>query len=396
MLTSKAAFLFALYACSSSTPSTPSANRASASKERAPELIRKAGDSTFISRRLLSLPESLRRDALRATPGRETIELPFKGTDAPARVVLYRAVAPAHGIVFYGGRTSDENRELVIGLLASRGYHVVSSDMLELYVVNADLAAWATMTLGQLPIACVDVHRCQLDRDPRVGSAAPAGAPKSAAAIVDDEIWPADLCHVGCAGPVPELVLVGREPRGPLSTHDNLRATCADKRERARAVVTGVTFRGKRDLEPVGQFAVIEAFLAQHLGGRAEPLDIAELRSAGLRVTYGLDQVAALAAHRDLELVQLDAAARAKLDSGFAELLTSVRGAVTTGCPGLVERLQRLPVPDILVRYCESDELRVLASRFHDEALGVIADAGCDDALDAAAPSEMLISQCDR
>lgn len=369
------------------------------SKARAPELIRNAGDGTVISRRVLSLPEDARADAQRATaqatPGRETIELPFKG-DAPARVVLYRAAAPAHGVVFYGGLVSDENRELVIRLLASRGYHVVSSDMLELYVVNAELAAWATTTLGQLPIACVDVHRCQPDRDARDGSAATAAAPTRAAAIVDDEIWPADLCHVGCAGSAPELVLLQRHPRGLLTTHDELRARCAAKRERARAVVTGVTFRGTRDLEPVGKFAVLEAFLAQRLGGRAEPLDIAELRRAGLRVTYGLDQVTALAAYDDLELAPLDAASRAELTAGFAELLDSVRGAVTHGCPGLVERLERLPVPDTLVRYCDSDELRVLASRFHDDALGVVADAGCDDAAGEAAPSDTLMSQCER
>lgn len=155
-----------------------------------------------------------------------------------------------------------------------------------------------------------------------------------------------------------------------------------------------MTFRGTRDLQPAGELAVIEAFLAQHLGGRAEPLDLAALRRAGLRVTYGLDQLTALAAYHDLELVPLDAEARATLASGFAELLGSVRSAVGRGCPGLADRLRQLPVPDALVRYCASDELRALANGFYDDAASAIADAGCDD--DPAYASEALMAACER
>ncbi|HVK89721.1 MAG TPA: hypothetical protein VM513_36615 [Kofleriaceae bacterium] len=398
MMISKAALLFAVCACSSSS-STPSASGGVASTPRAPALIRNAGDGTLISRQLLSMQASaeVQRAVEQATPARETIELPFKSTDAPARVVLYRAAAPAHGIVFYGGAISDKHRESIVRLLASRGYHVVLSDMLELYVVNAELAAWAMKALGELPIACVDVHRCKPDRDPRAGSAAPAGALPHAAAIVDDDVWPTDLCHAGCAGSAPELVLVG-PPGRLLTAHDEIRTRCAEKRERTSAVVTGVTFRGKPDLRDIGEFAVIEAFLAQHLGGRAESLDFAELRHAGLRVTNGLDHVTALADHHDLELAPLDEAARAELTSGFAELLGSVRGAVARGCPGLADRLEQLPVPETLVRYCQSDELQLLANRFQDDVLGAIVDAGCEeDALDVApCASEPLAARCER
>ena len=396
----KAALLFALCACSSPAGTQPRASRESQPRGRAPEKISPARDGALLSRRLLTLAPpagpDVQRPAPHASPGHESIDLPFKGTSAPARVVLYRAIAPAHGIVFYGGHVSDDNRELVIQLLASRGYHVVVSDMLELYVVNAQLVAWARVTLGELPFACVDVHRCEPDRDAGAGSGAPAGSLTRPAAIVDDEIWPADPCHAGCAGAVPELVLVGRYPRGLLTVHDEGRVRCAEKRDRASAVVTGVTFRARRDLQPVGEFAIIEAFLAQHLGGRAESLDLAELRRAGLRVTYGLDHVTVLASHHDLELVPVVAAARATLAAGFTDLLGSVRGAVTSGCAGLGERLERLSVPATLARSCESDEFRVLASRFREEGAGVVTDAGCEDDFDAAAHLyETLLSPCE-
>jgi hypothetical protein len=88
-MTSKAALLFALCACSAPTPSAPS--RARASTPRAP-----------------------------ATPEPETIELPLASTGAPARVVLHRAVAPARGVVFYGGLVSDDHREHILQRLAPR------------------------------------------------------------------------------------------------------------------------------------------------------------------------------------------------------------------------------------------------------------------------------------
>jgi hypothetical protein len=400
----KLALLSALGACSSPTSKPPPPNPIPASDSTAPtpDQIHEVGDGTVISRRLLALPEAKRADAARAvaraTPAREIVELPFKSSDAPARVGVYRAAAPAHGIVFYGGAVSDDNREIIIQLLASRGYHVVVSDMLEPYVVNDDLATWTTMTLGSLPIACVNVHRCQLDVDSHAGSVtdAAAGAPPRLAAIVDDDIMPANLCHVGCAGPVPELVLFTSYPRGLVSTNDRLVASCAEKRERARAVVSGVTFRGNRALRDLATFEAIETFLAQHLGGRAEPVDIAELRRAAMRVTYGLDKLTALAGYKDLELAPLDEASRANIEAGIAELLASVRSAVSRGCPGLTDRLQRLPIPDTLTPYCQSDELRLLANRYHDDALAIVQDAGCDDALSNASPFETLMDQCER
>ena len=84
----------------------------------------------------------------------------------------------------------------------------------------------------------------------------------------------------------------------------------------------------------------------------------------------------------------------ATLVSGFAELLGSVRSAVGRGCPGLADRLRQLPVPDALVRYCASDELRALANGFYDDAASAIADAGCDD--DPAYASEALMAACER
>lgn len=327
------------------------------------------------------------RTGARATTKPESIDVPSLTGAEPTPVRLYPAASPAHGIVFYGGEFFDVlYREKLFRLLTSRGYHVVTgTDDQRLGAPSASLATWATSAIGKLPMACVSVDFCDFERELRTSAGAsitvPPGVPKEPAAIVEDPTrgWVGVIDESSTR--VPQLDVGVHYPRAEsLEDYDAYRAQLAESgehRERDLAPVVGVTFRGESTLQLVSQFAIIEAFLAQHLGGRTEPLDFAELRRAGLRVTYGLDKLAVLAPHRDLALVPLDQTARAELAAAFDELLAAVRTTASTGCPGLLERVEKLHTPASLVRYRESDEVLILSEQFRRNAVAATEAAGC-------------------
>jgi len=195
---------------------------------------------------------------------------------------------------------------------------------------------------------------------------------------------------------VPELLLnAGGTRATTFEEYDAEQAvlsTPAYIAKRSRAPVAGVAFLGSRvavDRELV-EFALIEGFLAQHLGGLMEPMPWKRLDAVGLRVIYGLDKLRFLVGHPELAPTRLNRTQRAELTRGVAAFGKAIRALPIKPCDELPARILHLAPPAVLLQYRYTDEVAVLLNKLTGELGDAAVAAGCTTGMITDAAEESI------
>lgn len=311
-----------------------------------------------------------------APPSGELITLTqTDGTNVqPLRARLFDAIGQAHGVIFFAPPIGDERvAPTWIHLLTSRGYHVVAAadEDTSWFIIDDEQLTWARARFGGLPIACVGVAYGAWHHDDD------APPPGPAALVTFSGMG-------GYAGPLPRQTEIPELAIGDqLATFmlDDLAQLDANREaffspERkaiyAAAPVASVQVNSSDLILPydklVAEFALLEGYLGQQLGGRVEPMPWDTLTNAGVGIRLGADKLAFLAGHPELVRQSLDAAARAAVASAFATLLQAIGNAYAAGpCPELQTRIAAISLPSALTAYRNSDEFEVIRNGWREQ-----------------------------
>jgi hypothetical protein len=221
-------------------------------------------------------------------------------------VVYLEGTAPIHGVIY--NEMFQSNRDLEFW--ASRGYHVILTGKLD-----EELAEQGKKRFGDLPFALLgDVVQW------------PSLRP---AAVIHDSLSRIDTPHASKVAPTLTILsgpIMEQEwrPEGSLFSVSQLirEALLSSKDPSAQTVV--VSEEGGSRFRRV-KLGLIDAYLAQHLGGRSESLPPPLLLQSKFSVAWGKQQFSMLANAAELPNDEMSPAEVSSLNTELAAKLTEIQ-----------------------------------------------------------------------
>lgn len=280
--------------------------------------------------------------------------------DQNAKASVFEAKGIPRGVVLFSPAISQQqHKRRWIELLVSRGYVVVSNvDVVSESGLNNVRKMWP-----QLPIACVGVMGC-----------------RNVAAIVND--YP--------NGKDPTMRIIDDMQIEPESL-EQVDATLAQEEGPDIVAVIPDSMRVLTPEYDVVWFALVESFLAQHLGGMAQPFPVDVARFAGAYVRSGdPSNFRVLKEHPEIRRSTLNAKTRALLTDAYERLQVKVTSLFTkevcTKPNVLAKELKALTLDAVFEAAFSSWETRVLSTQLWKSLDQVLAALHCQDtsAIEAA------------